>query len=197
MREFLLKAVCGAIVCCFLWVDAMAQSSVDAAAPISTARLALAEQVVDAAGVKANTARAMDTIAQSMLKNMQDTSNPEMSAYAKQVMRQEITLMESQFDPLYAEMYARTFTDDQLTDLLSFYSSPTGRMLVAKTPELARQSHLAAAPLIPVMQRDLVDKIFTHVCAVQKCTDKQRAALDAAKAKLMGSVNQSAAPSSQ
>ncbi len=175
----------------------MAQTSVEAIAPIPPARLALAEQVVDAAGIKASSARVIDAVLQSMLKSMQDTSNPEMSAYIDQLIHQEMSTMEARFDPLYAGMYARTFTDNQLNDLLSFYSSPTGRMLVAKTPELARQSQLAVAPLIPVMQRDMVEKIFTHVCAVQKCTDQDRTALDAAKAKLMERFNQPAAPPSK
>lgn len=38
--------------------------------------------------------------------------------------------------PEYIRIYRETFTEEELQDLTAFYESPTGRMLIQKTPQL-------------------------------------------------------------
>lgn len=41
-------------------------------------------------------------------------------------------------EPEYAKLYADAYTDQQLDDIIAFYSSPTGQAMVEKSPELIR-----------------------------------------------------------
>ncbi len=39
-------------------------------------------------------------------------------------------------EPEYIRIYRETFTEEELLNLITFYESPTGRMLIQKTPSL-------------------------------------------------------------
>jgi uncharacterized protein len=43
-------------------------------------------------------------------------------------------------EPEYTKLYAELFTEQQIDDLLAFYRSPTGQVIVDKTPVLLKQS---------------------------------------------------------
>jgi hypothetical protein len=43
-------------------------------------------------------------------------------------------------EPEYSKLYAETFTEQQIDDLLAFYRSPTGLVIVDKMPVLLKQS---------------------------------------------------------
>ena len=57
----------------------------------------------------------------------------------------------SSLEPEYAKLYTETYTEQQIDDLLAFYRSPTGRVMVEKGPILLKQSsaivqqHMATA----------------------------------------------------
>jgi hypothetical protein len=59
-------------------------------------------------------------------------------------------------EPQYAKLYADAYTEQQLDDLIAFYKSPTGQVMVAKTPMLMRESSAIAqqqmVTLIPEFQ---------------------------------------------
>lgn len=101
--------------------------------------------------------------------------------------------MLSEMKPAYATIYAKTFDDQQLSELLNFYQSSAGRMLVHKGPELARESHEAVQPFIPRMQRDMIQKLFDHVCQLRHCTAEDSQKLAVAKAGLLAHIDQAAA----
>lgn len=46
--------------------------------------------------------------------------------------------------PVYAEIYARNFTEEQIDDLIAFYKTPTGAAYLEKTPAIAVESMQAA-----------------------------------------------------
>jgi hypothetical protein len=61
----------------------------------------------------------------------------------------------------YVDMYAQTFTEDEIDGMLAFYKSPAGTAMIAKTPELTQKSSamaqkklLAVAPQIQKMIQD-------------------------------------------
>jgi uncharacterized protein len=64
-------------------------------------------------------------------------------------------------EPEYAKIYADNYTEQQIDDLIAFYKSPTGQVMVEKTPILIQQAnaitqkHIAAA--IPQLQQLLRD----------------------------------------
>jgi hypothetical protein len=59
-------------------------------------------------------------------------------------------------EPQYAKLYADAYTEQQLDDLIAFYKSPTGQVMVAKTPMLMKESSAIAqqqmVTLIPEFQ---------------------------------------------
>ena len=46
----------------------------------------------------------------------------------------------SDLEPQYTKIYAEMFTEQQIDDLLAFYRSPTGQVIVEKTPLLIKES---------------------------------------------------------
>jgi uncharacterized protein len=60
-------------------------------------------------------------------------------------------------EPEYAKLYAGAYTEQQIDDLLAFYKSPTGQVMVEKTPVLMEQAnaivqqHMQA--VMPQMQK--------------------------------------------
>jgi uncharacterized protein len=59
-------------------------------------------------------------------------------------------------EPQYAKLYADAYTEQQLDDLIAFYKSPTGQVMVEKTPMLMKESTAIAqqkmVTLIPEFQ---------------------------------------------
>jgi len=45
----------------------------------------------------------------------------------------------------YIDLYAQTFTEDEIDGMLTFYKSPAGAAMIAKTPELAAKAGLLGA----------------------------------------------------
>jgi uncharacterized protein len=71
-------------------------------------------------------------------------------------------------EPEYAKIYAAAYTEQQLDDLLAFYKSPTGQVLVAKTPILMQQANaivqqrvISAVPQIQQMLKDYMAEATT------------------------------------
>jgi hypothetical protein len=115
--------------------------------------------------------------------------DPAVAELVQKVVLEEVGDMRVKMRPLYAEVYAKTYSDQELTDLLSFYRSASGRAMVAKAPGLIQQSQLAIAPLLPEMQRDMVVKIFDQLCSVKSCTQLMRKQLMAAKQAALDRLN--------
>jgi hypothetical protein len=185
------RATLGLIIACVVVGAARGQAPTDAALPVTPEKLALAQRIVVLNGSQANGARMMDVLTTQMTKSMQATAaDPALAEYVGKLVHEEVALMQDKLGATYAEIYARSFTDQQLIDLLTFYSSPTGRMLVAKTPTVIQQSQLAVAPLLPGMQRDLIEKLFGHICEMKHCNAEQRRQMSEAKAKILDRLNQ-------
>jgi hypothetical protein len=69
----------------------------------------------------------------------------------------------------YVDMYAQTFTEDEIDGMLAFYKSPAGVAVIAKTPELTQKSStlaqkrlLAVAPQIQKMIQDFASTSAKH-----------------------------------
>jgi hypothetical protein len=111
-----------------------------------------------------------------------------LKSYVVDLMKVEVADMEAKMLPKIAEIYAENFSEKQLNDILAFYASPTGQALLDKQPALAREAQLAVAPLVPPMQRDMIDKLFAHVCQIQACTPAQRQQLEATRTQVLNKL---------
>jgi hypothetical protein len=58
-------------------------------------------------------------------------------------------------EPDYTKLYADTYTEQQLDDLLAFYKSPTGQAVVEKTPILLKASSALAQQRMTAVMPDL------------------------------------------
>jgi len=57
----------------------------------------------------------------------------------------------------YSEIYANQFSESQLRDLIAFYSTPTGRALTSKVPEIAEACMEVSTSLVQTNEEKLKD----------------------------------------
>ncbi len=72
-------------------------------------------------------------------------------------------------EPEYEKLYAAAYTEPQLDDILAFYKSPTGRVMVEKTPVLiaqaktiAQQRLMDAVPQLQQLMKDFAAQQATQ-----------------------------------
>lgn len=86
--------------------------------------------------------------------------------------------------------YAQTFTEQELSDMLAFYRSPSGRSMVSKMPRFTEAMMVEIAGLMPQVRRDM----GTDICAKVTCSAAERAAYFGPGSANGGSAAPSAAP---
>jgi hypothetical protein len=59
------------------------------------------------------------------------------------------TLDWKKLEPLFLDVYRRTFTQEEVNDLLAFYRSPSGRSVVDKLPTAMQQAGQAVQGMMP------------------------------------------------
>jgi hypothetical protein len=73
-------------------------------------------------------------------------------------------------EPEYVELYAETFSDEELDGIIAFYKTPAGVSMIAKTPELTQKSLAISqkkmAEVMPDLQKMIQD--FAASTANQK-----------------------------
>lgn len=195
MRHLLASVVLGVAVATATVQSSLAQPAVTANAPVPPSQVVLAQKVVDAARISEAGAITVNYMVNTIMKSFTvgKDMDPQFLAFIDRIFHREANKIVSQVRPIYAEIYAKTFDEKQLSDLLVFYQSPTGRMLVEKGPDLARASHDAVQPFIPRMQRDMIQELFDHFCEIKHCTADESQKLAAAKASLLARIDQAAA----
>jgi hypothetical protein len=186
MRRTAIGLVGAAILALTASVSAAQPPSVG---PVTPARLALAQRVVDTARLGRGMSLVIDAMLGPFIQQIRSGDGADaLKSYVVDLMKVEAADMEAKMIPKLAEIYAENFNDQQLRDMLAFYASPTGRVLVDKQAALAREGQLAVAPLVPPMQRDIIDKLFAHVCQVQACTPAQRQQIEATRTQVLNKL---------
>jgi hypothetical protein len=120
----------------------------------------------------------MDTLMQQMMDTMQKqaannarqmcdkTPTPQQQALLDDFTKKVFALVESRIgwkaiEPDILDLYARSFTDDELEAMLAFYKSPAGISMVAKLPSLTNQamniSQSKITALLPEMKQMIQD----------------------------------------
>ncbi len=109
--------------------------------------MALAEQLVDAMGIKKAMEESMEMAMQMVPAQMEQIegedsdSAEEAREHMDEVM--EFVKQEMSWDRIkdeYISIYARTFTEEELEGILEFYKSPIGIKFAEKQPELMKQA---------------------------------------------------------
>jgi hypothetical protein len=155
-------------------------------APVDPERLALARQLI--ASTHAETA-----MSGAIAQVFRSIPAPPPGSAAGETMRGFGTSLGSAYQAAMPELvddmariYARTFTKQELRDVIAFDATPSGQAFVSKTPEMTRQ-------LVPFMLAQM-PKIFAAAerdyCARQTCTEAEHKAFEAMRSR----VSPAAAP---
>lgn len=97
----------------------------------------------------------------SFLKMMGlDTATPEQQAIGKRAMAAVQKVVEKylsweKLKPDYMQIFAETFSEQELDDLIAFYRTPSGRALVEKTPAMMEKTNLVVQRKMGDMQAEM------------------------------------------
>ncbi len=145
-------------------------------APLDTARVASAKQLMDVIMPPAKREAMIDGIMRGMMTNISQmmTSSPEMTSafggdkrataiFEKFMTRQQessITLLKENFPGMMDAMtnaYARRFTPAQLGEMRNFFETPTGQIYIDQAATITND------PDVMKWQRDLMAKGFSRL----------------------------------
>jgi uncharacterized protein len=173
------SAVVGAALAALLWIlvqPVMAQSSLDQTAETapSARKLELVRQLVEATSMNTIMTGVFHDMMVSLSASLKTTASPEAQARRKIFQAAEADALAKMVPKIVESRvngYARTFTEQELSDMLAFYQSPSGRSMAAKTPQLTQAMVGDLAGLAPQMRRDMGEE----ACAKLTCTTAERA----------------------
>lgn len=74
----------------------------------------------------------------------------------------------------FIDIYADTFTEDELIQMVNFYESAVGRSIAAKQPGLAVKTYAVMTALQPEIQASISAKTCSKVFKVDSCSAKQK-----------------------
>jgi hypothetical protein len=148
---------------------ALAQTPPPAAAPAITPHARdLSQQLLEVSGADPRNPAVSDaTLAEAWaaIQRANPGVKPELRPTSDQATREE---MKSFADRLYAgevELYARHFTEPQLTELIAFYKSPTGQAFVRESQTLGQERTLLSRRLAG----EILSRIVANFCGKAPC----------------------------
>ena len=121
----------------------------------------------------------MDRIMESMMKNMAPVmaeqarkANPSITPERAQVLSDAVSestqaMMGKMVDRMIP-LYASTFTEKELQDLVAFYDGPSGQAMLAKMPVLMSRM----APMMSELMPEMVADVNRRVCSKIDCGKK-------------------------
>ena len=163
-----MRLVIAALAFCSLAGSAAAQS-----APPSARATQLSHEIYESLGGPTQISALINRTMTSAMASMPATTvnGKDMRADMAAFMQAEMTKIIPETIAASERVYAETFTEAQLQDVLAFYRSPTGRVFVAKLPEVTTRTVTLMTPAIRRMQADMLN----HICDLKPCTPPERA----------------------
>lgn len=161
VRAFL--ATLGAMAICGM---SSAQAA-DAPAPPTARQLQLAHRYIELIHIDKSYAETMKSLAPAVLASMPKTKGSDpviqqkvFEAASDAAAEMMVTLVKK-MEPVIAE----TYSEEELSDLVAFYESKSGRALIDKQPLLVRKMAPLMGEIMPQFQANLM----TKVCASVDC----------------------------
>jgi uncharacterized protein len=118
-----------------------------AAEAVSPAKLALARELIEVAGV-IDFAANPEAIVEGMVEQLNRSSpgiDPEAVAAFRKIAREELDAYRPVMIEECIDIYTRHYSEDEIRGILAFYKSPVGRRMTAEAPAIARESSLKGA----------------------------------------------------
>jgi hypothetical protein len=129
-----------------------------------------------------NLTKILDTMTQSMSASM--APGPNVPPEVVKAMRESVTESMGAVVPRILEemvdVYANKLTVEELTALIDFYGSPTGRSITVKTEQLAGETGPLMRKYTPIMQREML----TRLCGKIACPDEVKTSIKALDAQI-------------
>lgn len=151
----------------------------NAPAPPPTARqLELAHELVEVSGARA----LVGSIFTTMLNQFAAQPDPHASsAQDRKIHDIMLASAHAAFEKatpkmldLMVDIYAHDFTEQELSDIVAFYKTPSGQAAIAKMPKVMAETMPAVRnTIVPQMQQDMVDEMCNRLA----CTASMRAAI--------------------
>jgi hypothetical protein len=128
-----------------------------------TTKKADIQQLIKLSGSGALSKRLSEVISQSLANSLRHTQ-PNVPAKALEIIKRETAALVTErieapggmLDRM-VPLYAKNFTHQEIRELIAFYQSPTGKKVMALTPELAREREKLSQELLqgigPELQR--------------------------------------------
>ena len=160
-------------------------ASAPTASAVSAAKQAKVERLFDAMHIERSSEQMMGLMRQMIVQATQNaagmsTATPEqkklVSDYQDKAMQLAIDAvgwkaMKSE----YVKIYATDFTDEQLDAMIAFYTSPAGKALLDKTPEITQQTMGAVQQRMATLQpqvRQLMEDLASKLKATTPASPK-------------------------
>jgi hypothetical protein len=148
---------------------------VPAAEAVTPRKLQLANELIEATGVNAQIKNMFHTMAGQMAANAGSKLSADDKTKMQVIFDAEGDALAKRFPEIEdaaARDYAETYSEQEISDILAFYKSPSGRAMTAKAPQLMQGMIGAVLKMMPEVQRDA----GMEICAKITCTPAQKAA---------------------
>ncbi len=149
--------------------------AVPAAEAITPHKLELANELIEATGAKSQMKNMLHGLGSQIAASASSKLSADQKVQMQAVVDAEGEALAKRFPDIQAAMakgYAETYSEQELSDILAFYKSPSGRAMTAKAPQATQGAMVAIFQMMPEIQHDAGEQ----VCAKIACTAAQKAA---------------------
>ena len=152
-------------IACALAFSAVATSTLAADAQPSKKQLELAHRYIELIHIDKTYGDTMRALAPSILASMPkgDGSDPALQQKVLDAVNEAasdlMATLEKKMEPIMAEIY----TEEELSDLVAFYESKSGRAMLEKQPLMVAKMAPLMQGIMPQFQASLKDKICSKV----------------------------------
>ena len=131
--------------------------------PPGDKQMALAQRYVEASHMVDN----VQTMMKQLRPMLMSQAEAQLDASEKKVLGDAFDTAYGHFLQSYLDkvtpILAETYSEDELTQIVAFYESPTGQSMLAKSPELQKRLVPVAMDLVPDLQADMRKEVCAHV----------------------------------
>ena len=151
-------------------------------AHVDARKLALAQQIYDIMGAPAfrATSRSLTSSLSVQLANSLGAHDAERAKAMVAAVGDGLTSITPQLQTEAVSRITRDFTADQLSEMLAFYSSPTGQLAARRMPLVLQQTVGSVLGYLPQMMTGIEDSYCSRV----KCTRAEKKAFDDVAARM-------------
>lgn len=106
-------------------------------------------------------------------KGMKPAEKTAVQQAIQETMAEEFPTFSKKMIGAIEPVYAEAFSEQELTELVAFYESPTGRSLIEKTPQVAQRTNQLLLAFVPEFQQRVQASMVKRLCAKGYCPPAQ------------------------